>query len=93
MGLCSLRNQSRRSVVSAEPFAAPRPSTHPVRRPASRPHPAAYRRLPAETVYSIVGEAVDLEREFCCDALSVALVGMNAELMAKVWRGTAAGPT
>ncbi|KAL4438710.1 hypothetical protein ABPG77_006314 [Micractinium sp. CCAP 211/92] len=40
-------------------------------------------RLPTETVHAIVGEAVDLEREFCCNALSVALVGMNAELMAQ----------
>ncbi len=45
-------------------------------------------RLPAETVYSIVAEAVELEREFCCEALSVALVGMNAELMARVRRKT-----
>jgi len=30
-----------------------------------------------------VREAVDLEREFCCEALSVALVGMNAKLMAQ----------
>lgn len=36
-----------------------------------------------ETVHRIVGEAVDLEREFCCDALSVALVGMNAGLMSQ----------
>ncbi len=28
-----------------------------------------------------MADAVRLEREFCCDALSVALVGMNAELM------------
>ena len=28
-------------------------------------------------------QAVELEREFCCDALSVALVGMNAELMSR----------
>lgn len=31
----------------------------------------------------IVREAVELEREFCCEALSVALVGMNADLMAQ----------
>jgi ribonucleoside-diphosphate reductase subunit M2 len=49
----------------------------------------AFGRLPVETVYRIVREAVDLEREFCCEALSVALVGMNADLMAQVgthWR-------
>ena len=34
-------------------------------------------------VEEIVRDAVDLEREFCCDALSVSLVGMNADLMAK----------
>jgi ribonucleoside-diphosphate reductase subunit M2 len=37
-------------------------------------------------VYAIVAEAVELEREFCCEALSVSLVGMNKELMAKVRR-------
>jgi len=31
----------------------------------------------------IIGEAVELEREFCCEALSVALVGINADLMAQ----------
>ena len=40
-------------------------------------------RLPTSTVHRIVAEAVELEREFCCEALSVALVGMNAELMAQ----------
>lgn len=34
-------------------------------------------------IHRIVGEAVALEREFCCEALSVALVGMNATLMAQ----------
>jgi len=32
-------------------------------------------------VQAIVRDAVDLELEFCCEALSCALVGMNAELM------------
>ena len=32
-------------------------------------------------VHEIVREAVELEHEFCCEALSCALVGMNAELM------------
>ena len=36
-----------------------------------------------EVVQQIVKDAVDLEREFCCQALSVALVGMNADLMAQ----------
>lgn len=30
-----------------------------------------------------MAEAVELEREFCCEALSVSLVGMNAKLMAE----------
>jgi ribonucleoside-diphosphate reductase subunit M2 len=38
-------------------------------------------RLPQATVHMIVTEAVELEREFCCEALSVALVGMNAGMM------------
>jgi hypothetical protein len=32
-------------------------------------------------VHEIVADAVRLEREFCCEALSCALVGMNAGLM------------
>ncbi len=32
-------------------------------------------------VHSIVSEAVDLELEFCCEALSCRLVGMNSDLM------------
>ena len=39
-------------------------------------------RLPEAAVHAIIGEAVALEEEFVCDALSVALVGMNAGLMA-----------
>ncbi|KAK9825362.1 hypothetical protein WJX81_003793 [Elliptochloris bilobata] len=38
-------------------------------------------KLPQAEVHEIVADAVRLEREFCCDALSVALVGMNAGLM------------
>ncbi len=34
-------------------------------------------------VHEVVREAVDLEEEFCCKALSVALVGMNAALMSQ----------
>ena len=33
------------------------------------------------TVHNIVREAVELEHEFCCSALPVSLVGMNAGLM------------
>jgi len=40
-------------------------------------------RLSDARAHEIIAEAVDLERGFCCDALSVALVGMNAELMAR----------
>jgi len=39
--------------------------------------------LSEDLVYRIIREAVDLEREFCCEALSVALVGINANLMAQ----------
>jgi ribonucleoside-diphosphate reductase subunit M2 len=42
-----------------------------------------HNRLPTDRVHRIVGEAVALEREFCCEALSCALVGMNAALMAQ----------
>ncbi|KAK1281526.1 hypothetical protein QJS10_CPB22g00638 [Acorus calamus] len=38
-------------------------------------------RLSEERVRGIVAEAVDIEREFVCDALPVALVGMNGDLM------------
>ncbi|EIE24916.1 hypothetical protein COCSUDRAFT_47007 [Coccomyxa subellipsoidea C-169] len=37
--------------------------------------------LDQAVVHRIVREAVDLEHEFCCEALSCALVGMNAQLM------------
>jgi ribonucleotide reductase beta subunit family protein with ferritin-like domain len=40
-----------------------------------------YTRLPKETVYSIIGEAVSIEKEFVSDALPVDLIGMNAKLM------------
>lgn len=39
-------------------------------------------KLDQETVWRIVREAVDLEREFVCDALCCSLVGMNATMMA-----------
>jgi ribonucleoside-diphosphate reductase subunit M2 len=32
-------------------------------------------------VHAIISEAVELELEFCTEALSVRLVGMNADLM------------
>ena len=38
-------------------------------------------RLDDATVHAIVGEAVEVEKAFVCDALPVSLIGMNAELM------------
>ena len=37
--------------------------------------------LPAEKVYEIIREAVDIEKSFVCDALPVELIGMNSKLM------------
>ena len=38
-------------------------------------------KLPDEAVYSLVKDAVTIEKEFVTDALPVSLIGMNAELM------------
>lgn len=38
-------------------------------------------RLPVETIYAIVDEAVEYEMEFITESLPVALIGMNAGLM------------
>jgi ribonucleotide reductase beta subunit family protein with ferritin-like domain len=38
-------------------------------------------RLPESTIFSIIGEAVDIESEFVKDALPVELIGMNSGLM------------
>lgn len=38
-------------------------------------------RLPAETVKSIIMDAVTIEKEFVSDALPVKLIGMNADMM------------
>lgn len=38
-------------------------------------------KLPEERVYSIVKDAVEIEKEFVTDALPVSLIGMNANLM------------
>ncbi len=43
-------------------------------------------KLPERTVHMIVKESVDLERGYCCEALSVSLIGMNANLMSQVGR-------
>lgn len=40
-------------------------------------------RLTEERVKGILRDAVDIEREFVCDALPCALVGMNGELMSQ----------
>lgn len=39
------------------------------------------RPLPAERVYSIIREAVEIEKSFVCTALPVELIGMNSKLM------------
>lgn len=38
-------------------------------------------KLPDETIYSIIKEAVEIEHEFITEALPVSLIGMNAEAM------------
>lgn len=40
-------------------------------------------RLPSSRVIELVTEAVDIEREFICDALPVRLIGMNSALMSQ----------
>ncbi|XP_010905182.1 ribonucleoside-diphosphate reductase small chain [Elaeis guineensis] len=40
-------------------------------------------KLPEDRIKSIIADAVDIEREFVCDALPVALVGMNGDLMSE----------
>ncbi|VAI72779.1 unnamed protein product [Triticum turgidum subsp. durum] len=40
-------------------------------------------KLDESRVFEIVSEAVDIEREFVCDALPCALVGMNGDLMSQ----------
>ena len=43
-------------------------------------------KLPDATVHAIVGDAVEHEIEFLCDALPVRLIGMNAEAMTQYIR-------
>lgn len=38
-------------------------------------------KLTDQELHSIVGDAVAHEREFVCEALSVALIGMNKDMM------------
>jgi ribonucleotide reductase beta subunit family protein with ferritin-like domain len=40
-------------------------------------------KLPAETVYSIMQEAIEMEKEFICQSLPCELLGMNAKLMSE----------
>ena len=39
--------------------------------------------LPEDVVHAIVRGAVDVERQFICEALSCDLIGMNSELMVR----------
>eukprot|EP00252_Welwitschia_mirabilis_P020967 TRINITY_DN5255_c0_g1_i1.p1 TRINITY_DN5255_c0_g1~~TRINITY_DN5255_c0_g1_i1.p1 ORF type:complete len:313 (+),score=48.49 TRINITY_DN5255_c0_g1_i1:106-1044(+) len=41
------------------------------------------KKLPQRRVFQIVRDAVDIEQDFVCEALSCALVGMNATLMSQ----------
>lgn len=41
------------------------------------------KQLPVEKVYQIVHEAVEIETEFVCKALSCDLIGMNSNLMSQ----------
>ncbi|XP_022138232.1 ribonucleoside-diphosphate reductase small chain A [Momordica charantia] len=41
------------------------------------------KQLPCERVHHIVNEAVEIEREFVCEALPCALIGMNSTLMSQ----------
>ena len=41
------------------------------------------RKLPEHQIHKLVGEAVEVEKAFVCDALPVDLIGMNASLMSQ----------
>jgi ribonucleotide reductase beta subunit family protein with ferritin-like domain len=41
------------------------------------------RKLTEQQIHSLIGEAVEIEKCFVCDALPVSLIGMNASLMAQ----------
>ncbi len=41
------------------------------------------KKLTDEELHAIVGEAVEYEKEFVCDALPVSLIGMNADMMSQ----------
>lgn len=40
-------------------------------------------KLPVDTIKKIIVEAVEIEKEFICDALPVRLIGMNSDLMSQ----------
>ena len=39
------------------------------------------KKLTDDELFAIIGDAVEYEKEFVCEALSVALIGMNSDLM------------
>eukprot|EP00980_Cylindrotheca_fusiformis_P001967 scaffold443_cov125-Cylindrotheca_fusiformis.AAC.16 len=41
------------------------------------------KKLPEEHIHRLIGEAVDVEKGFVCDALPVSLIGMNKSLMSQ----------
>eukprot|EP00536_Pseudo-nitzschia_multiseries_P002920 jgi/Psemu1/252139/estExt_Genewise1Plus.C_410120 len=41
------------------------------------------RRMSEQDIHKLIGEAVEVEKEFVCDALPVSLIGMNKSLMAQ----------
>lgn len=41
------------------------------------------RKLPEEKIHKLIGEAVQVEKGFVCDALPVSLIGMNKSLMSQ----------
>ena len=41
------------------------------------------RKLPEEEIHQLIGEAVQVEKGFVCDALPVSLIGMNKSLMSQ----------
>lgn len=47
----------------------------------SLPSSLSSQHLSEEIVHQIIGEAVEVEKAFICDALPVSLIGMNSGLM------------
>ena len=41
------------------------------------------RKISEKDIHRLIGEAVEVEKEFVCDALPVSLIGMNKHLMAQ----------